>query len=167
MTSTDRVAAMAEGRRADTARRRQRVIKALNDAAVHGEDLTVAAVARTAGVDRTFLYRHRDLLGQVHAMAAQPATSGNSMTPSRASLQADLLATQQRASTPESVNSSNACPNSSASRPGASPASARPTTSTSSSNASPTWNNNPLTYRCRLRNAIRTWPPPAPRTENS
>jgi uncharacterized protein YceH (UPF0502 family) len=34
----------------------------------------------------------RDLLGQVHAMAAQPAPS-----PSRASLQADLLAAQQRA----------------------------------------------------------------------
>lgn len=98
MTTTNaRVAAMAEGRRADTARRRQRVIKALNDNAAHGEDLTVAAIARTAGVDRTFLYRHRDLLGQVHAMAAQLPTSGNSMTPSRASLQADLLAAQQRA----------------------------------------------------------------------
>jgi hypothetical protein len=97
MTTTARVAAMTDGRRADTTRRRQRVIKALNDNAANGEDLTVAAIARTAGVDRTFLYRHRDLLGQVHAMAAQPATNGNSMTPSRASLHADLLAAQQRA----------------------------------------------------------------------
>jgi len=98
MTTTNaRVAAMAEGRRADTARRRQRVIKALNDAASHGDDLTVAAIARNAGVDRTFLYRHRDLLGQVHTLASQPATGTNSTTPSRASLQADLLAAQHRA----------------------------------------------------------------------
>lgn len=94
-----RTEAMAEGRRADTARRRQRVIKALNDAATRGEDLSITAIASTAGVDRTFLYRHRDLLAQVHAMAAQPATgtSTSTSTPSRASLQADLLAAQQRA----------------------------------------------------------------------
>lgn len=92
-----RTAAMAEGRRADTARRRQRVINALNAATTHGEDLTVAAIARNAGVDRTFLYRHRDLLGQIHALAAQPATTAGTTAPSRASLQADLLAAHQRA----------------------------------------------------------------------
>jgi Family of unknown function (DUF6262) len=91
-----RTAAMTEGRRADTSRRRQRVIKALNDAAAHGDDLSVTAIARTAGVDRTFLYRHRDLLGQIHAITAQ-LTTGTTATPSRASLQADLLAAQQRA----------------------------------------------------------------------
>jgi hypothetical protein len=94
--TTGRTAAMAEGRRADTARRRQRVVKALNDAATRGEDLSVTAIARTAGVDRTFLYRHRDLLGQIHAIASQP-TTGIAAAPSRASLQADLLAAQQRA----------------------------------------------------------------------
>jgi uncharacterized protein YceH (UPF0502 family) len=92
-----RTAAMANGRRADTTRRRQRVITALTDAATRGDDLSVTAIARTAGVDRTFLYRHRDLLGQVHAMAAEPANGGTANTPSRASLQADLLAAQQRA----------------------------------------------------------------------
>jgi uncharacterized protein YceH (UPF0502 family) len=88
---------MSAGRRADTARRRQRVIQALNDAATGGEDLSVTAIARTAGVDRTFLYRHRDLLGQIHAAAAQPTTGTGTTTPSRASLHADLLAAQQRA----------------------------------------------------------------------
>jgi Family of unknown function (DUF6262) len=92
-----RTAAMTEGRRADTARRRQRVIKALNDAATRGEDLSVTAIARTAGVDRTFLYRHRDLLGQLHTTATQPSSAASATTPSRASLQADLLAAQQRA----------------------------------------------------------------------
>jgi chromosome segregation ATPase len=48
-------------------------------------------------VDRTFLYRHRELLEQVHAAAARPpAASGAGPAVSRASLQADLLAAQQR-----------------------------------------------------------------------
>jgi len=91
-----RTAAMAAGRRADTTRRRQRVITALNDAAARGEDLSVTAIARAAAVDRTFLYRHRDLLGQIHALATEP-TTGTTGAPSRASLHADLLAAQQRA----------------------------------------------------------------------
>ncbi len=64
-TPNPRTAAMAEGRRADTARRRQRVIKALNDAAARGEDLSVTAIARTAGVDRTFLRRCARLLNSL------------------------------------------------------------------------------------------------------
>ncbi len=89
---------MTSGRRADTTRRRQRVLKALNDAVTAGEDLTVNHIARRAGVDRTFLYRHRDLLEQLHAQAAQPSNHP-SVGPavSRASLQADLLAAQHRA----------------------------------------------------------------------
>jgi Family of unknown function (DUF6262) len=91
-------AAMAEGRRADSARRRQRVLKALNAAATSGEEITVTSIARLAGVDRTFLYRHRDLLEQIHALEAQPPNApGTGPVVSRASLQADLLAAQQRA----------------------------------------------------------------------
>ncbi len=48
-------------------------------------------------MDRTFLYRHRDLLAQVHALeTAPPATSGTGSAVTRASLQADLLAAQER-----------------------------------------------------------------------
>ena len=54
--------AMTRGRQADSARRRQRVIKAINEAGASGGDLSVSAIARVAGVDRTFLYRHPDLL---------------------------------------------------------------------------------------------------------
>ena len=87
--------AMAEGRRADSARRRRRVLKALDAAASSGEEISVA---RKAGVDRTFLYRHRDLLGQLHALEAQPPdTAGTGPAVSRASLQADLLAARERA----------------------------------------------------------------------
>jgi chromosome segregation ATPase len=58
--------------------------------------LVVAHDDRGAGVDRSFLYRHQDLLGQIHALAAQPAQPATAATPSRASLQADLLNAQQR-----------------------------------------------------------------------
>jgi hypothetical protein len=96
-TSTARTAAMAAGRRADTDRRRQRVLTALNNAANNGEEVSVSGIARTAGVDRTFLYRHRDLLEQLHAAEAQPRSApGAGPAVSRASLQADLLAAQHR-----------------------------------------------------------------------
>jgi hypothetical protein len=82
---------MIEGRRADSARRRQRVIKAINEASATGGEISVSAIARAAGVDRTFLYRHADLLGQVHAAQASPAAADNgSPAVSRLSLQADL-----------------------------------------------------------------------------
>ncbi|MFI6994680.1 DUF6262 family protein [Nonomuraea wenchangensis] len=88
--------AMAAGRRADSARRRQRVLAVLKQARQTGEDLSVSAVARRAGVDRTFLYRHRDLLEQVHLAASQPAAGDDPPSVSRASLQADLANAQER-----------------------------------------------------------------------
>jgi hypothetical protein len=96
-TAGARVAAMAAGRRADTERRRQRVLKALEAAAGPGEEVSVSAIARRARVDRTFLYRHRDLLARVHASNGQPQSGpagGPAVT--RASLQADLLAAHER-----------------------------------------------------------------------
>jgi chromosome segregation ATPase len=76
----------------------QRVLTALNDATGQGDEISVSGIARRAGVDRSFLYRHRDLLEQIHALEAQPpngATVGPAI--SRASLHADLLNAQQRA----------------------------------------------------------------------
>lgn len=93
----DQATRMVEGRRADSARRRQRVIKALNDANTAGDEMSVSAIARRAGVDRTFFYRHRDLLAQLHTLEAQPTTaSGVGPAVSRASLQADLTNCQAR-----------------------------------------------------------------------
>ncbi|MGQ0481575.1 MAG: DUF6262 family protein [Pseudonocardia sp.] len=94
---TPSTAAMAQGRQADSARRHQRVLTALGAAVSHGEPVSVSGIARAAGVDRTFLYRHRELLEQVHAAEAQPpAAPGGGPAVSRASLQADLLAAQHR-----------------------------------------------------------------------
>jgi hypothetical protein len=86
---------MAQGRRADSARRRQRVIKAINEASASGGELSASAVARAAGVDRSFLYRHADLLAQVHLAQERPAAAENGgPAASRASLQADLANAQ-------------------------------------------------------------------------
>jgi len=63
---------MFQGHQADSARRKQPVIKELNAAREAGRDLSLSAIARAAGVDRTFLYRHPDLLTQLHAAQAAP-----------------------------------------------------------------------------------------------
>ncbi|MEV4640661.1 DUF6262 family protein [Actinoplanes sp. NPDC049548] len=81
---------LIDGRRADSARRRQRVIQAIHAArSIHAE-ISVSAIARAAGVDRTFLYRHRDLLDQIHGAQVTPAAEPGPATVGRASLQADL-----------------------------------------------------------------------------
>jgi hypothetical protein len=93
-----RTAAAVAGRKADSDRRRQRVLAALTHATNNGGEISVTGIARAAGVDRTFLYRHRDLLEQIHAREAQPHTAtGIGPTVSRASLQTDLLNAQARA----------------------------------------------------------------------
>jgi hypothetical protein len=68
---------LVEGRRADSARRRQRVIKAINEASSKGGELSVSSIARAAGVDRTFLYRHADLRARLHVTQAAPARAEN------------------------------------------------------------------------------------------
>jgi len=90
---------MTRGRQADSARRRQRVAAAISKAAAGGAEISVSSIARAAAVDRTFLYRHRDLLGKIHALEAAPPAAGQGPGPAvtRASLQADLLAAHERA----------------------------------------------------------------------
>jgi hypothetical protein len=90
---------MRKGRQADSARRRQRIITALERASRDGAEISVSAIARAAGVDRSFLYRHRDLLAKIHALEAAPPAGGQASGPgvTRASLQADLAAAHERA----------------------------------------------------------------------
>ena len=94
-----RTETMRKGRQADSARRRQRVLAALDRATASGTEISASGIARAAGVDRTFLYRHRDLLEKIHAAEAAPPPAGETAGPAvtRASLQADLLAAHQRA----------------------------------------------------------------------
>jgi len=82
---------MIQGRQADSARRRQRVIKAINQTVSSGGELSVSGIARAAGVDRTFLYRHSDLLQQIHIAQFDASSSDrNGSAVSKTSLQADL-----------------------------------------------------------------------------
>jgi hypothetical protein len=77
-------------RRNDSDRRRRKVIDALDRLRTDGDEITVSAVARTAGVDRSFLYRHHDLRSQILALAAEPEPHPASTGISRRSLLADL-----------------------------------------------------------------------------
>jgi cell division protein FtsB len=77
-------------RRRDSTRRRQRVLNALDQLAAAGQEISVSAVARAAGVDRSFLYRHHDLRAQIHARATAPENSPASTAASKRSLLADL-----------------------------------------------------------------------------
>jgi polyhydroxyalkanoate synthesis regulator phasin len=81
---------LTAARRRDSTRRRQRVLNALDQLGASGQEITVSAVARAAGVDRSFLYRHHDLRARIHARAALPGTNPASATASKQSLLADL-----------------------------------------------------------------------------
>jgi len=94
-----RTTAIRQGRQADSARRRERVIEVLGRAATDGTEISASGIARAAGVDRSFLYRHRDLLDKIHALEATPPAPAGTPGPAvtRTSLQADLLAAGERA----------------------------------------------------------------------
>ena len=81
---------LTAARRRDSTRRRQRVLSTLDQMAAAGQEISVSAVARTAGVDRSFLYRHHDLRAQIHARATAPAGSTASTAASKQSPLADL-----------------------------------------------------------------------------
>jgi chromosome segregation ATPase len=80
---------LTAARRADSDRRRSKVTEALNRLHADGAEITVSAVARAAGVDRSFLYRHHDLRTQILQQADQPETPASPRTSTR-SLLADL-----------------------------------------------------------------------------
>jgi hypothetical protein len=87
----------SRGRAADLARRHTKVIKTIDDAATRGADLSVAAIARLAGVDRSYLYRHRDLLAHLHVtQTSANVLPGTSNSASRESLRADLANCAER-----------------------------------------------------------------------
>ncbi|MDH6127538.1 hypothetical protein [Kitasatospora sp. GP82] len=63
---------LTQARADDSARRRRRVLKALDDLVGDGQPISVSAVARLAGVHRSLIYRHSDLHVAFLARAAQP-----------------------------------------------------------------------------------------------
>ena len=87
---------LARVRGEDSARRRRRVMKALDDLGADGHEISVSAVARRAGVHRSLIYRHTDLHAAVLARAAQPDTGPSGPQVSRKSLLADLANLTER-----------------------------------------------------------------------
>ncbi len=81
---------LARSRSDDSARRRRRVLKALDELTSDGQPISVAAVARHAGVHRSLIYRHTDLHATVAARAAQPVDGPTGPQVTRQSLLADL-----------------------------------------------------------------------------
>jgi len=77
-------------RRNDSDRRRRKVLNALDRLRTAGDEITVSAVARTAGVDRSCLYSHHDLRSQIVALAAEPEPNPSGTRTSHRSLLADL-----------------------------------------------------------------------------
>lgn len=158
---------MTDGRRADSARRRQRVIKAVNEASTRGDEINVSAIACAAGVDRTFLYRHRDLLSQVHTAkptrrpprATDRWSAGPRCWPTWPTPKARSPDRQ-----PASGSWSRSCPNCSANRSGGKPAWAPRPTSTSCNVGSPNWNSRSSNFGTRPRSVIRNSKPPGPPT---
>lgn len=90
---------LTTARQAHSRRCRQRVTTALEQAAASGADISISAIARRAGVDRSFFYRHRDLHAAVLAKSAEPADAPGAPgapSASRASLIADLANAHER-----------------------------------------------------------------------
>jgi transposase-like protein len=122
-----------------------------------GTELTVSAIARQAGVDRSFLYRHRDLHAAVLARADEPlAASPRGPAASRSSLTADLANAHERGARLSRENTQlrqrlSEHLGDQAWR--ASPASAPPTTSTAYTGASLSWNNTPQSNAVSWQNA--------------
>jgi hypothetical protein len=90
--------ALAEARRRDVDRRRQRVHQALADMHSQGTEITISAVAARARVHRSFIHRHPDLRAAVITAAENPATAGpaGAGAVSRQSLQADNANLRER-----------------------------------------------------------------------
>jgi hypothetical protein len=163
-----RTETMRKGRQADSARRRQRVLAALDRATASGTEISASGIARAAGVDRTFLYRHRDLLEKIHAAEAAPPPAGETAGPPSPAHPCKLTCSQPTnapsGSPAASASSNSDCPMRSANRHGVNPGSAHPPTSTRSTRKSPTLNSKPPTCACNSKNATTNSQPREPRT---
>lgn len=87
--------AMVAVRRLDSQLKRDRVTAAVDARIAAGHELTIAAIARHAGVSRKFIYAHPDLRAQIEHQALQAAGHATTVAVAdgrvtAASLRADL-----------------------------------------------------------------------------
>lgn len=90
--------ALAESRRRDVDRRRQRVHQSLAEMRAQAAEITISSVAARARVHRSFIHRHPDLHAVVIAAAEDPAanSSAGASVVSRRSLLADNANLRER-----------------------------------------------------------------------
>jgi BMFP domain-containing protein YqiC len=93
--SADRPNGMRDARHLDGQRKHALVLAALEAAVQHGHTLTIAAIARSAGVGRKFIYDHPDLRAEIELKSTQATQrqSNHMIAVARvtgASLRADL-----------------------------------------------------------------------------
>jgi Family of unknown function (DUF6262) len=69
---------MVAQRRLDSQLKHERVIAAVDARLAAGHELSIAALARQAGVSRKFIYAHRDLRDRIEQRARQSAETGAS-----------------------------------------------------------------------------------------
>ena len=67
--------ALAQARRRDTDRRRQRVRQAIAEMSAQAAEITISSVAGRAKVHRSFIHRHADLHAAVLQAAADTTTA--------------------------------------------------------------------------------------------
>jgi hypothetical protein len=104
MTTANVGTALAAARAEDSARRHDRVVRALDSLATAGAEITVSAVARAARVHRSFIHRHPQLHAAVTAAQREPALVTTDSAVSVASLRTELA--NMHAKTPGSRGTS-------------------------------------------------------------
>ena len=90
MTTVNASTALAAARAEDSARRHDRVVRALETLTTAGAEITVSAVARAARVHRSFIHRHPQLHAAVTAAQREPAFVATDSAVSVASLRTEL-----------------------------------------------------------------------------
>lgn len=96
MTQRSRPGPLTQARVEDSARRRRRVLKALDELVRDGQPINVCAVARLAGVHRSLIYRHPDLHAAVQTRADQTPDEPSGAGVTRQSLLTDLANLTER-----------------------------------------------------------------------
>lgn len=95
--------AEALGRADEQDRRRQRVLTTITTTTHTTSEVSVAAIARAAGVHRSYLYRHPDLLDLIQRASTEQAQRLPEDDVSKTSLMADLAHARARATRAETT----------------------------------------------------------------
>ncbi|MDI1461054.1 hypothetical protein QEZ54_08765 [Catellatospora sp. KI3] len=98
--------AAGRGREQAALRRREKVQATIEHTRRHGGDLSVSAIARAAGVDRSYLYRHADLLQPLQEAQTSTTTTHTGLSLSNTTIQSELANTPSTSQAPSIASNS-------------------------------------------------------------